>query len=111
MYGFLRAAATAASAIIVAPAIVFAQSSPPKLPFAVICYIEASGSWVVGYLREVKEDGSATYMPPGGQISLTLGANRVFEAPENRAAVSDCIGMSLDELRAAGRLLEAVSKI
>lgn len=106
MSGFLRASAAAATVFLAAPTVLSAQAVPPSLPFAVTCYIEADGSWVVGYLRDVNKDGSATYMPPGGRVSLTLGANGVFEVPENRAAVSDCMGKSLDELRASGRLLE-----
>jgi hypothetical protein len=110
MSGFLRAIATAASMVIATSTAIVAQSAPPKLPFAITCYIEANGSWVVGYLRDVNSDGSATYMPPGGRVSATVGADGVVEIPDDRTAASDCFGKSLDELRASGRLLEAVTK-
>lgn len=110
MSGFLRAIATAASMVIATSTTTLAQSAPPKLPFAITCYVEANGSWVVGYLRDVNSDGSATYMPPGGRVSVTLGADGIVQIPDDRSAASDCFGKSLDELRASRRLLEAATE-
>ena len=39
-----------------------AQTVPPDLPLAVICFNEKTQTWRVGYLQEVNKDGSATYV-------------------------------------------------
>jgi hypothetical protein len=61
---------------------------------------------VVGYLSTIKEDGSATYVGSTGQLSSTVNAKGVVEAPSNRPATIDCFGKTLDQLRAIGRLIE-----
>ena len=76
MSGLFRAIVAAASLFIATSSTLMAQPVPPKLPFAISCYIETSGTWVVGYLSDVNEDGSATYMPPGGRVSLDCGCER-----------------------------------
>ena len=79
-----------------------AQTLPPDLPLGIVCYSQQSRTWVIGYLNTVNENGSATYR---GQHSAVLNADRVLVPPKGRAAVIDCYGKSLDQLRAMGRLI------
>jgi hypothetical protein len=79
-----------------------AQTLPPDLPLGIMCYSQKSQTWTVGYLNTFNENGNATYR---GQYSATLNADRVLVPPTNRAAVIDCYGKSLDQLRAMGRLI------
>jgi hypothetical protein len=83
-----------------------AQKAPPELPLAVICWNEKTQTWRTGYLHTIKEDGTATYLAPSGQLSNTLNAERVVQPPSDRPAASDCYGKTLDQLRAMGRLIE-----
>ena len=83
-----------------------AQTAPPDFPLAILCFVEKTQTWNVGYLREVREDGSATYSPLSGSLSVTVNADGLVEPPSDRPAVVDCHGKTLDELRAAGRLAE-----
>ena len=83
-----------------------AQSAPPDFPLAILCFVEKTQTWNVGYLREVGEDGSAIYSPLSGSLSVTVNADGLVEPPSDRPAVVDCHGKTLDELRAAGRLAE-----
>jgi hypothetical protein len=79
-----------------------AQTLPPDIPLGIVCYSQQSRTWTVGYLNTVNENGTATYR---GQHVATLNAERVLVPPKGRAAVIDCYGKSLDQLRAMGRLI------
>ena len=83
-----------------------AQTAPPDFPLAILCFVEKTQTWNVGYLREVGEDGSATYSPLSGSLSVTVNADGLVVPPSDRPAVVDCHGKTLDELRAAGRVVE-----
>jgi len=84
----------------------FAQTVPPKLPAAIICYAQSDQSWRVGYLHRVNKNGDAMYISADGKLGATLNAKGVVEAPTNRPAGVDCYGKTLDELRSNGRLME-----
>ena len=83
-----------------------AQTVPPNLPAAVMCYAEADQSWRVGYLYRVNKNGEAMYISADGKLTATVNANGVVEAPTNRPAGVDCYGRTLDELRSSGRTME-----
>jgi hypothetical protein len=72
----------------------------------IVCWNEKTETWVVGYLATIKKDGTATYRPAGGQLSATVNAKRVVEAPKDRTPSVDCYGKTIDELKAAGRTFE-----
>ena len=83
-----------------------AQTVPPNLPAAIICYAQADQSWRVGYLFRVSKNGDAMYTTPDGRLSATVNAKGVVAAPTNRPAGVDCYGKTLDELRSSGRIME-----
>jgi hypothetical protein len=83
-----------------------AQTVPPDLPAAIICYAQADQSWRVGYLFRVNKKGDAIYTTPDGRLSATVNAKGVVAAPLNRPAGVDCYGKTLDELRSSGRIME-----
>jgi hypothetical protein len=83
-----------------------AQTAPPNLPAALICYAKADQSWRVGYLHRVNKNGEAIYLSPDGRLSGIVNAKGVVEAPTNRPAGVDCYGKTLDELRSSGRIME-----
>ena len=83
-----------------------AQTVPPNLPAAVICYNQNLKVWLVGYLHIVKENGDATYSSVIGAQTATLNAKGVVEAPTDRPAGNDCIGKTVEELRSNGRVVE-----
>ena len=83
-----------------------AQTVPPNLPAAIMCYAEPDQSWRVGYLYKVNKNGDAEYVSANGKLSATLNAKGVVEAPTNRPAGVDCYGKTLDELRSKGRVME-----
>jgi hypothetical protein len=83
-----------------------AQTVPPNLPAAIICYAQADQSWRVGYLFRVNKNGDAVYTTPDGRLSATVNAKGVVAAPTNRPAGVDCYGKTLDELRSSGRIME-----
>jgi hypothetical protein len=83
-----------------------AQTVPPNLPAAIMCYAEADQSWRVGYLYRVKKNGEAMYISADGKLTATVNANGIVEAPTNRPAGVDCYGKTLDELRSSGRTME-----
>jgi hypothetical protein len=83
-----------------------AQTAPPNVPAAIICYARADQSWRVGYLQRINKNGDATYMTPDGRLSATVNAKGVVAAPTNRPAGVDCYGKTLDELRSNGRIWE-----
>jgi hypothetical protein len=83
-----------------------AQTAPPNLPAAIICYAQADQSWRVGYLFRVYKNGNAIYTTPDGRLNATVNTKGVVEAPTNRAAGVDCYGKTLDELRSSGRIME-----
>jgi hypothetical protein len=83
-----------------------AQTAPPNVPIAVICYIEQNQSWRVGYLYRINQNGDAEYLTADGKLGATLNAKGVVLAPANRPAVLDCIGKTIDELRANGRVMD-----
>jgi hypothetical protein len=78
----------------------------PDLPQAVICWSASGQVWRVGYLSQVSNDGIATYLSPGGQLSVTVSAKRIIEDPDNRAGEVDCYGKTIDELRGMSRTVE-----
>lgn len=98
--------AIAASVLVDLATGAIAQTVPPALPLAIICYSETSRSWRVGYLAMVYEDGSALYVPPSGKLAAKMSASGVLEAPSDRPAALDCFGQTLDQLRANGRVIE-----
>jgi hypothetical protein len=103
----LPLAVTAVTSMLVALATgAVAQTVPPNLPAAVICYAQADQSWRVGYLFRVNKSGDAIYMTPDGRLSATVNAKGVVAAPSNRPAGVDCYGKTLDELRSSGRIME-----
>jgi hypothetical protein len=83
-----------------------AQTVPPNLPAAIICYAESDQSWRVGYLFRVNKNGDMTYISPDGRLSATVNAKGIVAAPTNRPAGVDCYGKTLDELRSSGRIME-----
>jgi hypothetical protein len=101
----MTVAAVTLVAVTVATAAV-AQSAPPVLPAAIICYAQADQGWRVGYLYRVNKNGDAIYIAPDGRLSATVNAKGVIVAPTNRPAGLDCYGKTLDELRPNGRVME-----
>ena len=100
-------AVTAVTSMLVALATgVVAQTVPPNLPAAIICYAQADQSWRVGYLFRVNKNGDTIYTSPDGRLSATVNAKGVVAAPTNRPAGLDCYGKTLDELRSSGRIME-----
>jgi hypothetical protein len=83
-----------------------AQTVPPNLPAAIICYAQADQSWRVGYLFRVNKNGDTIYTSPDGRLSATVNAKGVVAAPANRPAGLDCYGKTLDELCSNGRIME-----
>jgi hypothetical protein len=83
-----------------------AQTTPPNLPAAIICYAQADQSWRIGYLFRVNKNGDAMYTTPDGRLSATVSAKGLVAAPTNRPAGVDCYGKTLDELRSGGRIME-----
>jgi hypothetical protein len=83
-----------------------AQTVPPDLPAAIICYAPADQSWRVGYLGRVNNNGSSIYIAADGRLSATINAKGVVVPPTNRPSGLDCYGKTLDELRSSGRILE-----
>ena len=81
-----------------------AQTVPPDLPLAIICFNQHTQTWRVGYLNVVSKDGSATYI--SGDLWATVNAKGLVQPPSNRPAGGDCFGKTLKELRAAGRVME-----
>jgi hypothetical protein len=83
-----------------------AQTVPPTLPAAIICYAQADQSWRVGYLYRVSKNGDATYIAPGGRLDAVVNAKGVVVPPTNRPSGIDCFGKTLDELRSNGRIMD-----
>jgi hypothetical protein len=103
----LPLAVTAVTSMLVAFATgAAAQTVPPNVPAAIICYAQADQSWRIGYLFRVNKNGDAIYMTPDGRLSATVNAKGVVAAPTNRPAGVDCYGKTLDELRSSGRIME-----
>ena len=98
-------AATAVASILVTLATgSVAQTLSPNLPLAIICFNEKTQTWRIGYLDAVSPDGSATYV--AGGLWATVNAKGLVQPPSNRSAGVDCFGKTLDDLRAAGRVME-----
>jgi len=103
----LPLAVTAVTSILVALAAgAAAQTVPPNLPAAIICYAKADQSWRVGYLFRINKNGDTIYTSPDGRLSATVDVKGVVAAPTNRPAGLDCYGKTLDELRSSGRIME-----
>jgi hypothetical protein len=66
-----------------------AQTAPPDLPAAIMCYAQADQSWRVGHLSKVNKNGDAEYVSGNGKLSATLNAKGIVEAPTNRPAGLD----------------------
>ena len=88
-----------------------AQTVPPNLPAAIMCYAESDQSWRVGYLSKVNKNGDAEYVSGNGKLSATLNPKGVVEAPTNRPAGVDCYGKTLAELRSNGRVMRTSAEI
>ncbi|HVO92090.1 MAG TPA: hypothetical protein VMT22_04585 [Terriglobales bacterium] len=95
-----------ASMLITLAAGAAAQTSPPNVPAAIICYNQNLKVWRVGYLNTIKENGEATYISLVDRLPVTVNAKGVLLAPDDRSPRLDCYGKTLDELRADGRVLE-----
>jgi hypothetical protein len=80
--------------------------APPKVPVAVICYLEQNKSWHIAYLSKINENGDAEYSAIPGKLGATLSAKGVVLAPTDRPAALDCYGKTVDELRASGRVMD-----
>jgi len=106
MLKFPLALATASGVLLTLATQTAAQTVPPNLPAAIMCYAESDQSWRVGYLYKVNKNGDAEYVSANGKLSATLNAKGVVEAPTNRPAGVDCYGKTLAELRTNGRVLE-----
>jgi hypothetical protein len=102
----LSLAATAIAPVLVTLATGSVAQTVPDLPLSVICFNEQTKTWTVGYLHVVREDGSAIYVAPAGELGATLNTKGLVETPTDRPAGSDCFGKTLKELRAAGRVME-----
>ena len=77
-----------------------AEPAFKKLPFAIAC---ARGSKVgLGYLNEVEEDGSAIYMSMDGRRAIKLTAEGKTKKVMGMASGAECVGKTIDELRAEG---------
>jgi hypothetical protein len=83
-----------------------AQTTPPDLPAAIMCYAQADQSWRIGYLYRVNKDGDALYLSADGGLGATVDAKGVVLEPTDRPAGLDCYGQTLDELRSNSRTLE-----
>lgn len=103
---WLGAITAMSSAILFASPARSAAQAVPDLPLALICWSDSGQDWRIGYLSRINKDGTATYMPPGGQQSATVNEKRIVEAPKSRGGVVDCYGKTIDELRSMGRTLE-----
>jgi hypothetical protein len=82
-----------------------AQTVPPDLPAAIMCYAQPDQSWRIGYLYRINKNGDATYITPDGKLSATVNAKGMVAAPSNRAAGVDCYGKTLEELRSKSRIM------
>jgi hypothetical protein len=98
-------AAINSSVLVALPAKSVAQTLP-DLPVAVMCWNASGQEWRVGYLSQVSKDGVATYLSPGGQLSITVNAKRTVEPPQDRGGVADCHNKTVDELRRMGRVVD-----
>jgi hypothetical protein len=83
-----------------------AQTVPPNLPAAIMCYARSDQSWRVGYLYSIDKNGDAMYIGPHGRLDATVNVKGVVVAPTNRPAGLDCYGKTLAELRSNGRIME-----
>jgi hypothetical protein len=106
MLNSLMAVAGASSMFVTQATEVVAQTVPPNLPAAIMCYAKSDQSWRVGYLHKVNKNGDALYLSPDGRLGATIDAKGIVVAPTNRPAALDCYGKTLDELRANGRTME-----
>ena len=106
LVSFIAITAISASVLVTLATEFVAETTPPDLPLGIMCWNEGPQNWGVAYLATVKKDGTASYMPPTGQTAATVNAKRIVEPPEDRPAVFDCFGKSIDELRALGRTIE-----
>ena len=76
----LPLAATAVASILVTLATgSVAQTLPPNLPLAIICFNEKTQTWRIGYIDVVAPDGSATYV--AGDLWATVNAKGLVQPP------------------------------
>ena len=94
------------SMLVILATATIAQTVPPTLPAAIICYAQADQSWRVGYLYTINKNGDAMYIAPNGKLAAMVDAKGVVVAPTNRPPGVDCYGKTLDELRSNSRLLD-----
>jgi hypothetical protein len=101
------------SALVAVPGVILtlatetaAQTFPPNLPIAVVCYAPQHKGWRVAYLYSVNANGHAVYTAPNGRLAATVDENGIVVMPVNRPSDLDCYGKTLDELRANGRVMD-----
>jgi hypothetical protein len=97
-------AAIIASCLVASGTGPLAQTFPPDLPIALVCWNGKVKQWVVGYLQTVMQDGTAIYRHT--HISAMVTTKRVVEPRDRAPPVADCFGKTLDELRAIGRVVD-----
>ena len=68
-------------------------------PLVIVCELKGIQHFL--YLDRIAADGTATYMTPSGQVAL-VGADGVVSRG-GQAVEGTCLGMTLEELRAAGQ--------
>ena len=78
-----------------------AEPSIKDFPLAIVC--ARGGVFKVGYLDYFLKDGSAVYLSQDGRRSLKLTAEGKIELPAGLAEGVDCVGKTIQELRAEGR--------
>ena len=104
----LPLAATAVASVLVTLATgSVAQTVPPDLPLAVICFNKQTQTWLDGRLSPEGQQGWFCHLrAPAGDLRATVNANGLVQPPSDRPAGVYCFGKTLDELRAGGRVME-----
>ena len=106
MYKFRLAMAAVPGVLLTLATATVAQTFPPGVPMAIVCYAQQGQNWRVGYLYRVDQNGDAIYLAADGKLGATVNAKGVVVAPTNRPAGLDCYGKSVDELRQNGRVMD-----
>jgi hypothetical protein len=96
---FIGVTCAVAALVAIAPGPSAAGDADITHPIVIVC--ELGGARFFAYLDRIAADGTATYMTPSGQFAL-VGADGVVSRG-GQAVEGTCIGMTLEELRAAGQ--------